>query len=123
MASGLRIGLNEGLPSRSIGTSRPSRRRLVVTQTPIRGPGPSRWLGASTAMESPPGTALSAARTTPAMSHQSHWSRRAPESRAVASSRSETNRARRADSEAMLVRKRSVVAASNDTSDWHRLEA
>src|SRR5437764_1265864 len=64
-----------------------------------------------------------AARTTPAMSHQSHWSRRAPESRAVASSRSETNRARRADSEAMLVRKRSVVAASNDTSDWHRLEA
>src|SRR6267154_792671 len=48
---GLRIGLNDGLPSRSIGTSLPSLRRLIVSQTPIRGPGPSMSLGTSIAIE------------------------------------------------------------------------
>src|SRR5258708_4289742 len=50
MPLGLRIGLNEGLPSRSIGTSMPSRRKLVVIHTPI-GPGPSMSLGTSSTME------------------------------------------------------------------------
>src|SRR5207253_11073881 len=46
----LRIGLNDGFPPRSIGTSMPSRRRLVVIQAPI-GPEPSMSSGTSRAME------------------------------------------------------------------------
>ena len=58
-------GLIVGCPPRSICTSSPSRRRLIVAQTPISGPSPSMSSGTSSAMEL---TLLSAKSSCPV-----HW--------------------------------------------------